>query len=497
MLVTPVEKPCRYAPHSSLRFLCVEPATRMAYLSGKGTRVWEWKHRMTVYAIMPKCVEASHAMNHRAWNVEVSDVLIMTISGVAYSRLDRSDPESEAELQRLPKLLSERYKSSDPTTGVYVGRQEISSSSERSVNNKDDENFFGRGREDWKLQCYYYSAMHNVVTLAVDTLIRDGLRFPLHGGLRTGVDPRNGLRLASFPLYLQPAFHQLAVAVVYTCIYGRMMGCDPRGRVGIYISHVYSCITERDILFVAENGAVARSLPLSLMEAVEYNGPLARGTSDTGAATTSTPLPPTEPSMPYAAFLTSGESADVLFIPCSAFLDECNDCSASMASAMPQISVGTEMRNALHVLRTLSSNSLQGANSSEGCENECSAPRHEEADCANYLDGCPDSVFSDPHAPAAPPLKPDGLAFVTLPSQQSLRDYVDGFQATHRRAFKWQPLPGNRQLTPALQSAAPVAHSLGLRAPSRQAITCRTEFLPFYYGSEVAAKAARRAAEPV
>lgn len=134
---------------------------------------------------------------------------------------------------------------------------------------------------------------------------------------------------------------------------------------------------------------------------VEYNGPLASGTSDTGAATTSTPLAPTAPSMLYAAFLTTGEQADVLFSPCVAFLDECNDCSASMASAMPQISVGTEMRNVLHVLRTLSSNSLPGANSSEGCGSECSASRHEEAHCANYLHGCPDSVFFDPLAPEA------------------------------------------------------------------------------------------------
>lgn len=497
MLVTPVEKQSKYAQNLSLRFLCFDPATRMAYLSGSGAKVWEWKHRMRVYAIMLKCMEASHEMNYRALNFEARDLLIITISGVAYSRLDTSDPGSEAELQRLPNLLSGRYQTSDPPNGICVEGQEASSHSERYVGNADDESFFGRGREDWKLQCYYYNAMHSVVTLIIDTLVREGLRFPVHGGLRSEVDPRTGLRLASFPLYLQLAFHQLAGAMVYTCIHGRMMGCDLGGRVGICMSHVYLCITEKDILFVAENGAVAHSLPLALLEAVEYNGSLASDTADTGAATTSIPLAPTAPSMLYAAFLTTGEPTDVLFSPCRAFLAECHDCSASMAAAMPQTNVGTEMTNALHVLRTLSSNSLQGSNSSRGSDSGCSATRHEEDDCNNYLDGSPNSVFFDPPAPATPPPKSDGFSFVALPSQKSLQEYVDGFEATHGRVFKWQPLPASQKLKPTLQSAASVAHSLGLRAPSRQAITCRTEFLPFYYGSEVVAKAARKAAEPL
>ncbi|KAK7201513.1 hypothetical protein NESM_000215100 [Novymonas esmeraldas] len=447
MFVVPVEKKGKYADSLSLRFLCFDPATRMAYLSDKGAKVREWKHRMTVYAVMPKCVQAGQEMDYRGCNFEARELLLFTLCGIAYSRLDRSDPACHAELRRLPKLLDEGHYDGTPSTGTAaggVGAPSVTPAPTSDVVYAVNEgNFFGKGREDWTLRCRYYAATHDIVTRIRDTLIADGLCYPVHGGLRNGLDPRTGLRLVNLPLYLQFAFHQLVGAVVYTCLHGRMIGCAPHGRVGVCMRHVYLCVTDTDLLFVSEGGAVARSLPLSFLAAVEYRAP-----SDTA-------VPAGTPGPPFAAFLTIGDTADVLFTPCSAFAVDSDDCSTSMAAAMPRMNVGEEWSNLLHVLQTLRDH-----------------PPHS-------------------HGTSAPLAEsPEALQVVVLPREQTAQDYAEGFEARHGRSFKWQPLPGGQHLTPTVQSAASVAASLGLPTPQRQAIARRSEFLPFYYGSQAAAKAA-------
>lgn len=503
MFVVPVEKKGKYSHDLSLRFLCFDPATRMAYLSDKGSKVREWKHRMKVYAVMPKCVQGGQDLQYRLWNFEAKELLSFTIAGVAYSRLDSSDAATRAELRRLPTLLNESYQDGRPIMGTYTSGDAMPSASEQPVSATDDAKFFAKGREDWILRGPYYNATHDVIMLMRDVLIADGLRFPLYGGLAHGVDPRNGLQLASFPLYLQLSFHHLLGAIVYTCVHGRMIGCDPHGNVGTCMRHVYLCITDKDVLFVAENGAVARTLPLSFLDRVEYSGPALSSGGDANAhgSPTRSPTspPPSTPArggspLPYAAFLTIGDPADVLFSPCSAFPAESDDCSASMAAAMPRMSVGKELGNAVHVLQTLLNAQARGGRGTDARQQ--AGAGEEDVDADIHLADTPTSAGLSP-APVAsvPPLKPDGFALVTLPTQETLQDYADAFEARHGRTFKWVPVPSGQHLTPTVQAAAAVARSLGLHPAPRQAIARREEFLPYYYGSQAAAAAAVEAAE--
>lgn len=512
MFVIPVEKKGKYAHSLSLRFLCYDPSTRMAYLSDKDAKIRQWKHRMKVYAIMPACVQGSEPINFRVWNYEAKELLSFTISGITYHRLDSSNPADQIELQRLPHLLNESYQDSAPSIRTYAEGGEMQKPSEQPASLADDANFFAKDRDDWTLRCPYYNAAHDMIMLMRDTLIADGLRFPIYGGLSGGLDPRNGLHLASFPLYLQQNFRQLAGAIVYSCVHGKMIGCNPHGHLGVCMRHVYLCITDQDVLFVAENGSVARSVPLSYLQKVEYNGPPASPlTSPSSPNPSPTRGSPTGPSVvPYIAFLSGGEAADVLFSPCSPFPAESDDCSASMAAAMPRMKVGKEMENIMRILTTLLSKHGEDAAAGGAQSQKSKKAAKEDFDNDVHLDDEDDdadsinldapkaqgasSAAAAGGAPADPAHLPSGFCVVALNNQETVYDYAESFHTQHGRAFKWQPQPGSHHLAPTVQSAASVAQSLGMRPTPRQPITRRVEFLPFYYGSAAAAKAAEEAA---
>lgn len=516
MFIIPVEKKGKYAHNLSLRFLCFDPSTRMAYLSDKDAKIRQWKHRMKVYAIMPACVQGSEPINFRVWNYEAKELLSFTVSGVSYHRLDGNNLADQMELQRLPQLLNESYQDSAPSIRTYAEGGEMQKPSQQPVSLSDDANFFAKDRDDWSLRCPYYNAAHDMIMLMRDTLIADGLRFPLYGGLRGGVDPRNDLHLASFPLYLQQNFRQLAGAIVYSCVHGRMIGCDPNGRLGVCMRHVYLCITDQDVLFVAESGCVARSVPLSQLQKVEYNGPATVDASLTSNSSSASPTPtrssPFGPStVPYIAFLTDYEAADVLFSPCSPFPSASDDCSASMAAAMPRMNVAKEMATILHVLTTLlSRHGKNAARTTAGPEESKKAGKGDNFDADVHLDDSADSIELDTpgvspplppqkqkqqsEAPAGPASLPSGFSVILLNNEETVFDYAESFQATHGRAFKWQPQPGGHHVAPTVQSAASVAQALGMRPTPRQTITRRAEFLPFYYGSAAAARAAEEVA---
>lgn len=493
MFVIPVEKKGKYAHSLSLRFLCYDPATRMAYLSDKDSKVRQWKHRMKVYAIMPACVQGSEPINFRVWNYEAKDVLTFTISGISYHRLDRSNAADQIELQRLPHLLNESYQDSAPSIRTYAEGKEMQQPSQQPVSLTDDANFFGKDRDDWVLRCPYYNAAHDMIMLMRDTLIADGLRYPIYGGLRGGLDPRNGLHLASFPLYLQQNFRQLAGAVVYSCVHGRMIGCDPHGNVGVCMRHVYLCITDQDVLFVAESGSVARSVPLTYLQKVEYNGPAGTSNPSSGTPSPTPPGPHGSSSVPYIAFLAGGDAADVLFSPCSAFPVESEDCSASMAAAMPRMNVAKEVEAVTHILATLLS-AQKGGSGGGGGAASASTKARKEATADIDPDVHLDSDATAANAPADPASLPSSFSVVALNSEQTVQDYAESFHTRHGRAFKWQPLPGARLMAPTVQSAASVAQSLRMAPMPRQTITRRSEFLPFYYGSAAAARAAEEMA---
>jgi hypothetical protein len=518
MFVIPVEKKGKYAHSLSLRFLCYDPSTRMAYLSDKDSKIRQWKHRMKVYAIMPACVQGSEPINFRLWNYEAKELLTFTISGISYHRLDSSNPADQIELRRLPHLLNESYQDSAPSIRTYAEGGEMQKPSEQPVSLSDDANFFGRDRDDWTVRCPYYNAAHDMIMLMRDTLIADGLRFPIYGGLSGGLDPRNGLHLASFPLYLQQNFRQLTGAIVYSCVHGRMIGCSPNGHLGVCMRHVYLCITDQDVLFVAESGCVARSVPLSRLMKVEYNGPVASPASSPASQQVSpTRRSPVGPStVPYVAFLASGESADVLFTPCSAFPVQSDDCSASMVAAMPRMNVGKEMSNIMHILTTLLSKHGEDTVTGPSATTAASAQpkpkkeNKEEFDADVHLDDSADSIDletpdltatggagASAEAPADPAPLPSGFCVVNLNNEETVHDYAEGFHSSHGRPFKWQPLPGEHHLAPTVQSAASVAQSLRMYPTPRQPITRRLEFLPFYYGSAAAARAAQELSNAV
>ncbi|KPA74448.1 hypothetical protein ABB37_09134 [Leptomonas pyrrhocoris] len=512
MFIIPVEKKGKYSHTLSLRFLCYDPATRMAYLSDKDAKIRQWKHRMKVYAIMPACVQGSEPINFRLWNYEAKELLSFTIAGVSHHRLDSRNAADQMELQRLPHLLNESYQDSDPSIRTYTDSAEMQRPSQQPVSPSDDANFFGRDRDDWSLRCPYYNAAHDMILLIRDTLIADGLRFPVYGGLLGGVDPRNELPLVSFPLYLQQHFHQLAGAIVYSCVHGRMIGCDPHGRLGVCMRHVYLCVTDQDVLFVAESGSVARSVPLSLLRRVEYNGPVTAGSNSASASASSA----SAASAPYIAFLADGETADVLFSPCSAFPAVSDDCSPSMVAAMPRMNVEKEVEAILSILTTLLTKHGVDAAEEASPSPKPTKENKEEFDADVQLGDSADSIDLDtpgmpapsvlavppqpaaaaeaPEPPADPAPLPAGFRLEALDRRETVQDYAESFQQRHGRIFKWQTLPGARHIAPTVQSAASLAQSLGMHPPQRQAITRRSEFLPFYYGSAAAARAAEEQA---
>ncbi|KPI88075.1 hypothetical protein ABL78_2851 [Leptomonas seymouri] len=514
MFVIPVEKKGKYAHSLSLRFLCYDPATRMAYLSDKDSKIRQWKHRMKVYAVMPACTQGGDSINFRLWNYEAKTLLSFTVSGVTYHRLNSSNPADQIELQRLPVLLNMSYQDSAPSIRASTEGGGMQRPSQEPVSLTDDLNVFGKDRDDWSLRCPYYNAAHDMIMLMRDALIADGLRFPIYGGLLSGVDPRNGLHLAEFPLYLQQNFRQLVGAIVYSCVHGKMIGCDPQGHLGPCMRHAYLCVTDQDVLFVAESGCVARSVPLSVLHKVEFSGsvtPLSNPASDRSSPTRSHPVGLT--STPFIAFLSDGESADVLFSPCSAFPAESEDCSASMAASMPRMDVGREVNAILHVLTTLlrkhGEKTVSTTSSASSLSQRLKKEHHKGFDAEVHLEGSVGSIdFDTPglpapsslavplpaaaaaEAPADPAPLPSGFCVEALSCYETLQAYAEAFEARHGRAFKWQPLPTERHHTPTVQSAASVAQSLGMRRPQRQAIARRAEFLPFYYGSVAAAHAA-------
>ncbi|KAG5497070.1 hypothetical protein GH5_01599 [Leishmania sp. Ghana 2012 LV757] len=487
MIIIPVEKKGKYAKHVSLRFFCFDPTTRMAYMSDKRTKKLQWKHSMRVYAVIPSCVNAYPEVDYRHPEFEARDLLIVTVYGVPGSRLDSDDPETQAELQRLPKLFSENTTEGDSANSSVMGGQDVISVSEQSVSTIDEARFFGKEQESWILRCFYYRSMENVVSVMVEALVADGLRYPVNSGLRNWRDPRNGLRLTSIPLYLQAAFSRLLGSVIYTCLHGVVCGLSGRGRVRIMVPHVYLCITDRELLFVAENGAVVRLLPLTSLDAIEYSGPSVNGT-----ATTSSRNPCTSsflsPYIPFASFLTTGNPADVLFALSNPFMDENGDCSASMASVMPQVNAGKDMGVILHVLRTFS-NPAWNSNRPKTNPNGSGARRDEVSGRSPDFDTSASTNIGVSTAGDNSSLVPCSFKFVTLPFEQSLEDYIDVFQQNHGRQFKWTTLSGGQELVPNGNSTAAVAQSCGMRPPARHSITNRPDFLHFYYGSESLAKA--------
>ncbi|KAG5471470.1 hypothetical protein LSCM1_01559 [Leishmania martiniquensis] len=489
MLIIPVEKRGKYAKDTTLRFCCFDPTSRMVYLSDKRSKKMCWKHRMRVYAVVPCCMSTSPEMNYRQHDFDAKDLLSVTIFGVSGSRLDSDDPETQSELQRLPKLLSESMNEFESTSGSVVGGQEVSSVSEASVSNIDEGSFFGKDQDSWLLKCFHYRSMESLVALILDALVADGLRYPVLGGIRNGRDPRNGLRLASIPLYLQVAFRRLLGTIVYTCLHGILCGLTSRGSVRIMAPHVYLCITDEELLFVAENGAVKRLLPLTSLEAIEYSGPPVNSAAPAGS---NNPCASSFLSqyMPFAAFLTRGNPADVLFALSNPFMDENGDCSPSLAKVMPQLSAGKEMGNVLQVVRTLSATMRSGtgpANNANGSGAERSGGN------ARSSVHCVNDPFADDASPNSGTTPPNSSSVnvVTLPFDQGLGDYIKLFRQKHGRAFKWTTLSGGQELVPKASIAAEVAKSCDMRTPARHSLTQRPEFLSFYYGSELLAKEAQ------
>lgn len=490
MLIIAVERKGKYTDTYAARFLCYDAATRMAYLSDTGKKIHQWKHRLQLYGILPKVMQLELPPSYRVWNYNAKELLSFTLSGVSHHRLDGGSGAADAdEVARLPKLTDELCASLLSPAVVdeqqhqeqlqQLGVTQVSSSAVVSSDSTvDAAAFFGHGREDWQLRSLSFTSMGEMLALMINSLAVAGLRRPMHGGLTSAFDPRNGLPLAVFPLYVQVEFHLLAGAVVYSCIHGRMVGCSEEGELGICLRHTYLCITDQDVLLVTESGRVGRLIPLCMLEKVEYNAP-ALPTDERNANTNAAAT------MPYIAFLTSDDAADVLFSPCSAFSTESNDSSASMVETMPRMNVSAVLKTVAAILTTLAKQTRGPVSCATASKTEIAATGDEKTS-----EEAQQRMHRARAALAAPAVLPPSFEAVELPSSQTMQSYAASFTASHQRAFKWQPLASWHHPPPRVQTAALLAASLGLPAPKRAEISRRPEFQIFYFGGTLAAEAA-------
>ncbi|CAD2213536.1 hypothetical protein ADEAN_000097900 [Angomonas deanei] len=438
MITVPVQKKRKYTEDLTPRFVCFDPSTRMIYMSDKAENIRNWKHRMRVYAV--NLNRRSLTANIRDGEVKARDVLAIEVNGVTHHRLS-ADAAGRVENSQLPNLAdySQDYTggNADASWGTYVEGTYMNKPSNEPVNIVEDKCFFDKERFDWELRFDQYAPYHDLFMCIRDVLIADGLREAVCGGLPNYVDPRNQLHLAPIPLHLSAAFISLKDSIVYTCIHTEMIGCNNRGELGVCMKHCYVCLTDKDVLFMAEDGSVGRCIPFAQLQALEYN---------------------VEGPKSFLSFLTNGSCADVLVSPA----DMCKrnaDASPSMVKAMPWCNPkkdGEAIRRVLDVV-------INAAKP--------------ESDADSYDDDL--DILDNNNKPAKADVSTNGkLAIKTV--SENLTEYAESFNDAHGRIFKWQPLPGYKGASPTVQPAEAIAKAHNVVLPRRQEITKRPEFKEFY-----------------
>lgn len=444
MLVVPVEKEGRFSSSYVLRFLCFDPETRMAYLSGKGTHSREWKHRLKLYACVPHY--DSSTKDFRSASFDANDLFTFALYGVTHHRLQSGDPNSRREAAKLPNLLQNPYQDSRPSFGTYREGTQNRRPSSDPVSPADDAEFFAKDRETWTLRCPFYSACHDMLLLMRDTLIADGLHLPVHGGFDGGIDPRFGLPFAPLPLYLQRSFRSLLNTLLYTCIHGDMIGRGPRGELGVCVRHCYLCVTDTMVLYLSEDGKAVRWQPLNEIQTVDLN---------------------LDADTPYSAVLMSSGAPDVLFFPSPPFV--AGEDSPSMVAAMPTRTPKQQLTLFQSVLRKL-----------RGPPLTTSAEVDQVADYDADL-ALEDTDLADPSLNLPEGGSSSGDVVQLVPRLLTLKEYVRQFPQLYSREFRWQPQTSYTTTMPKLTSAEEVARNVGLAPHVRQEITYRREFEPFYF----------------
>lgn len=129
LLIVPVEKG-RFSDAYTLRLLCFDPATRMAYLSDKGAKAHYWKRRRLCAAV-PKLFEArdddatsraSAGIDFLSDKLDARELLSLVLHGVSHGQLEPDSTADRAVMQGLLSLLNVTFEYAYHTTTREGGR---------------------------------------------------------------------------------------------------------------------------------------------------------------------------------------------------------------------------------------------------------------------------------------------------------------------------------------------------------------------------------------
>lgn len=426
MLVIPVEKKGRFSESYVLRFLCYDPATRMCFVSDKESKLCSWKHRIRLYALEVRYLSDKEKYSIRDPRFDVSRLFYFSIHGVSHHRLRDGDVAADVNRESLPPNVplgsfQVAKGKAKPDFGEYVGGTYISS--EQKFYESDDAAFFSDSRLSFDLRCLSYGSFHDVVLMMRDTLVRDGLMAPVHGGIPRGVDPRFDLHFAILPLHLLRTFGAAVGSVMYSCAHTNMIGCSPQGQVGVCMRHCYVCVTDRHVLFLSETGEAARAVPLDDIALFEMR--LAHGDANQRS---------------FGAFISAGKAPDVL-VECAPMFRRGDDPEA-LVRVYPTADPDAQLSEVASALVAIKHRTPTAA--------PC---------LVRYIDGG-DGDGDGCDSPAA---------------------FIASFADRHGRPFQWVPGSGYVGVPPSVQNSSALARSLGVVPTPRRPLSRNQLFLPYYF----------------